>query len=158
MKQIPMTLQGSEQLRKELDYLKFKRRSEIVFDIAAAREHGDLKENSEYHAAREQQGFCEARIKEIESKLSNAQIIDITKIPISNRVVFGVTVNVKNLCNKEIKNYRIVGDDEANLKQNLISINSPIARGLIGKKIGSTTIINTPRGEVKYKILKIEHL
>ncbi|ABF14069.1 transcription elongation factor GreA [Candidatus Palibaumannia cicadellinicola] len=158
MNQIPMTLRGAEQLREELNYLKNVRRPEIIRNIAEAREYGDLKENAEYHAAREQQGFCEGRIQEIESKLSHAQIIDVTKLFPSGKVVFGVTVSVQNLNINEEQTYRIVGDDEANFKHNLISISSPIARGLIGKKKGDIVLIKTPRGEVKYQILKIEYL
>ncbi|MBX4180793.1 transcription elongation factor GreA [Sodalis sp. CWE] len=158
MNQIPMTLRGAEKLRKELDYLKNIRRPEIIKSIVDAREHGDLKENSEYHIAREQQGFCEGRIREIEAKLSNAQIIDVTKLTPSNRVVFGSTVSIEKLNTNEQHKYRIVGDDEANFKQSLISINSPIARGLIGKEEGNLVTVTTPGGEVEYKILKVEYL
>lgn len=125
MKQFPMTLRGAEKLREELDHLKSVRRPEIIAAIAEAREHGDLKENAEYHAAREQQGFCEGRIQDIEAKLSNAQVIDVTKMAANNgRVIFGATVTVMNLDNDEEQTYRIVGDDEADFKQNLISVNS----------------------------------
>lgn len=158
MKQIPMTLRGAEKLREELDYLKSVRRPKIIADIADAREHGDLKENAEYHAAREQQGFCEGRIQEIEAKLSNAQVIDITKMPNSGRVIFGATVSVLNLDTDEEQTYRIVGDDEADFKQNLISVNSPIARGLIGKEQDDVVVIRTPGGEVEYEVLKVEYL
>lgn len=157
MKQIPMTLNGAEKLRKELDYLKKVLRSEIIKSIAEARAHGDLKENSEYHAAREQQGFCEGRIKEIEFKLANAYIIDVTTVNPSNRVIFGVTVDIKNLRTLCEQTYRIVGDDEANLKENMISINSPIARGLIGGKEGDIVIINTPNGEMEYRIVRVRY-
>jgi len=135
MQQIPMTVKGAELLRAELEELKNIKRPQIVAAIAEARAHGDLKENAEYHAAREQQGFCEGRIQEIEGKLSQAQIIDITKIKNNGRIIFGATVTVLNLDTDEEITYRIVGDDEANFKQNLISVNSPIARGLIGKLI-----------------------
>lgn len=158
MNQIPMTLRGAEKLREELDFLKGTRRPQIIADIAEAREHGDLKENAEYHAAREQQGFCEGRIQEIEAKLSNAQVIDVTKMPSSGRVIFGATVSVENLDSEEKQTYRIVGDDEADFKQNLISVNSPIARGLIGKEEGEIVVIKTPGGEVEYEILKVEYL
>ena len=117
MNQIPMTLFGAEKLREELEYLKSVRRPKIIADIAEAREHGDLKENAEYHAAREQQGFCEGRIQEIEAKLSNAQVIDITKMPNTGRVIFGATVSVMNLDSEEEVTYRIVGDDEADFKK-----------------------------------------
>ncbi|MBS0969186.1 transcription elongation factor GreA [Chimaeribacter arupi] len=158
MKQIPMTLRGAEKLREELDYLKSVRRPKIIADIADAREHGDLKENAEYHAAREQQGFCEGRIQEIEAKLSNAQVIDITKMPNNGRVIFGATVKVLNLDTDEEQSYRIVGDDEADFKQNLISVNSPIARGLIGKEQDDVVVINTPGGDVEYEILHVDYL
>ena len=132
MKQIPMTVRGAELLREELDFLKNTRRPEIIKAIAEAREHGDLKENAEYHAAREQQGFCEGRIQEIEGKLANSQIIDVTKIPNNGKVIFGATVVLLNVNTEEEVTYRIVGDDEANIKEGLISVNSPIARGLVG--------------------------
>ncbi|UDG79223.1 Transcription elongation factor GreA [Candidatus Ecksteinia adelgidicola] len=158
MTQIPMTLFGAEKLRTELKYLKTIRRPKIIADIADAREHGDLKENGEYHAAREQQGFCEGRIQEIESKLSNAQIIDVTKMPNTGRVIFGSTVSVLNLKNQETATYRIVGDDEADFKKNLISINSPMARALIKKKQNDVAAVKTPSGDIDYEILKIEYL
>ncbi|MCE1695094.1 transcription elongation factor GreA, partial [Enterobacter hormaechei] len=135
MKQIPMTVRGADKLREELEYLKNVRRPQIIASIAEAREHGDLKENAEYHAAREQQGFCEGRIQEIEAKLSNAQVIDVTKVTNNGRVIFGATVTVLNVDSDEEQTYRIVGDDEANIKENLLSVNSPIARGLIGKEV-----------------------
>lgn len=158
MKQIPMTLFGAEQLRAELDYLKSERRPKIIADIADAREHGDLKENAEYHAAREQQGFCEGRIQEIEAKLSNAQVIDITKLPNTGRVIFGTTVSVINVETEDQVTYRIVGDDEADFKKNLISVNSPMARGLIGKEKDDVVVIKTPGGDVEYEILQVEYL
>ena len=134
MQQIPMTVRGAEQLREELDFLKNVRRPEIIKAIAEAREHGDLKENAEYHAAREQQGFCEGRIQEIEGKLGNAQIIDVTKMPNNGKVIFGATVVLVNTDTDEEVTYRIVGDDEADIKSGLISINYPISRRIIGKK------------------------
>ncbi|MFG6656100.1 transcription elongation factor GreA [Scandinavium sp. M-37] len=158
MQAIPMTLRGAEKLREELEYLKSVRRPEIIAAIADAREHGDLKENAEYHAAREQQGFCEGRIKDIEAKLSNAQVIDISKMPKTGRVIFGSTVQVLNLDNDEETSWRIVGDDEADFKQNLISVNSPIARGLIGKEQDDVVTIQTPGGEVEYEIIKVDYL
>lgn len=158
MQAIPMTLRGADKLREELDFLKSVRRPEIISAIAEAREHGDLKENAEYHAAREQQGFCEGRIKDIEAKLSNAQVIDITKIPNNGRVIFGCTVTVLNLDTDEELTYRIVGDDEADFKQNLISVNSPIARGLVGKEKDDVVAINTPGGMVEFEISKVEYL
>ena len=154
MQAIPMTLRGAEKLREELDFLKSVRRPEIIAAIAEAREHGDLKENAEYHAAREQQGFC----KDIEAKLSNAQVIDVTKMPNNGRVIFGATVTVLNLDSDEEQTYRIVGDDEADFKQNLISVNSPIARGLIGKEEDDVVVIKTPGGEVEFEVIKVEYL
>ncbi|MGP1959845.1 MAG: transcription elongation factor GreA [Arsenophonus sp. NC-TX2-MAG3] len=158
MKQIPMTVHGVEKLRKELEFLKNIHRPKIIAAIAEAREHGDLKENSEYLAAREQQGFCEGRIQDIESKLSNAQIIDVTKMKYEGRVIFGATVTVFNVTTNEDQIYRIVGDDEADIKENLISVNSPIAQGLIGKTMNDMAIITTPGGEVEYEILQVEYI
>ncbi|WP_392552032.1 transcription elongation factor GreA [Orbus wheelerorum] len=158
MQQIPMTVKGAELLRAELEELKTVKRPQIVTAIAEARAHGDLKENAEYHAAREQQGFCEGRIQEIEGKLSQAQIIDITKIKNNGRIIFGATATVLNLDTDEEITYRIVGDDEADFKQNLISVNSPIARGLIGKEEDDSVTIKTPGGDVEFDILKVEYI
>lgn len=158
MQQIPMTVRGAEQLREELDFLKNVRRPEIIKAIAEAREHGDLKENAEYHAAREQQGFCEGRIQEIEGKLGNAQIIDVTKMPNSGKVIFGATVVLVNTNTDEEVTYRIVGDDEADIKSGLISVNSPIARGLIGKELDDTVNITTPGGVVEFDIIEVNYI
>ncbi len=158
MKQIPMTVRGAELLREELDFLKNTRRPEIIKAIAEAREHGDLKENAEYHAAREQHGFCEGRIQEIEGKLANSQIIDVTKIPNNGKVIFGATVVLLNVNTEEEVTYRIVGDDEANIKEGLISINSPIARGLVGKEVDDTVNIITPGGTVEFEIIGVDYL
>ena len=158
MSQIPMTVQGAEQLRAELNELKSVKRPAVIQAIAEAREHGDLKENAEYHAAREQQGFIEGRIQDIEAKLSNAQIIDVTKLPNSGKVIFGCTVTILNLDTDEEVTYRIVGDDEADIKEGRISVNSPIARGLIGKEADDVVVIRTPAGEVEYEILEVEYL
>jgi transcription elongation factor GreA len=158
MNQIPMTLKGAEKLREELNELKSVKRPRIIASIATAREHGDLKENAEYHAAREEQGFCEGRIQEIEAKLSNAQVIDITAMPKTGRVIFGATVTILNVDTDEEFTYRIVGDDEADFKQNLISVNSPMARGLIGKSAEDVAIVKTPGGDVEYEVLKVEYL
>ena len=155
---VPMTKQGSEALEAELDDLKKVQRPRIVQDIADAREHGDLKENAEYHAAREQQSFCEGRIQEIEGKLSNSQVIDIVSLPQTGRVIFGVTVELLNLDTDDKVSYQIVGDDEADVKQGKISVNSPIARGLIGKSEGDEVVIKTPAGEVEYEIETVQHL
>ena len=152
-----MTVRGSDALRAELHELKTVKRPEIVASIAEAREHGDLKENAEYHAAREQQGFCEGRIQDIEAKLSNAQVIDIAKIPNSGKVIFGSTVTLLNIDTDAEVTYQIVGDDEADIKQNRISVNSPIARGLIGKSVDSEIEIKTPGGIVEYEIIAVEH-
>lgn len=158
MQQIPMTVRGIEKLREELNYLKNVRRPEIVAAIAEAREHGDLKENAEYHAAREQQGFCEGRIQEIEAKLSNCQVIDVTKIPQTGKVIFGSTVTIANVDSDDELTYCIVGDDEADFKQNLISVNSPMARGLIGKSIDDIALIKTPGGDVEYEIIDVQYI
>ena len=133
MNKVPMTVAGEQRLREELEQLKSEARPTVIAAIAEAREHGDLKENAEYHAAREQQGFIEGRIQEIEGKLSNAQVIDVTKLPKTGKVIFGVTVELLNLDTDEEVTYRIVGEDEADIKQRRISVTSPIARALIGK-------------------------
>ena len=158
MQSIPMTVLGADLLRQELNELKTVTRPKIVNDIAVAREHGDLKENAEYHAAREQQGFCEGRIQEIEAKLSNVQIIDVTKMPNTGKVIFGTTVTIVNVDTDAEVKYRIVGDDEADIKNNLISVNSPIARGLIGKQVDDSVSIETPKGIVEYEIIEVEYL
>ena len=158
MQRVPMTTAGAEALRKELDQLKKVDRPRISAAIAEAREHGDLKENAEYHAAREQQGFCEGRIQDIESKLSNAQIIDITSIQNTGKVIFGVTVTIVDVDSDEEKVYQIVGDDEADIKSGKLSVNSPIARGLIGREEGDTVQIDTPGGTREYEVDKVEHL
>jgi len=153
-----MTNQGAERLALELEDLKKVQRPRIVNAIAEARAHGDLKENAEYSAAREQQSFCEGRIQEIEGKLSNAQIIDVTKIPHSGKVIFGTTVTIINLDTDQSVTYQIVGDDEADVKANKISVNSPIARALIGKEEGDVVIVRAPGGDVDYEIGKVEHI
>lgn len=158
MNKVPMTLQGEQRLRTELTQLKTIDRPRIINDIAIAREHGDLKENAEYHAAREQQGFCEGRIQEIESKLSGCQVIDVTQIPHTGRVIFGTTVDIINLDTDDAVTYQIVGDDEAEIKDKKISINSPIARALIGKEEGEVVVVKTPNGPVEYEIDQVQHL
>lgn len=158
MNQTPMTVLGAEKLRQELEYLKSELRPKIIEAIAEARAHGDLKENAEYHAAREQQGFCEGRIQDIEGKLSKAQIIDVTKLANNGRVVFGATVTVLKSDTEEEITYRFVGDDEADIKVGLISVNSPIARGLIGKEVDDVAVIKTPAGDVEYEILEVQYL
>jgi transcription elongation factor GreA len=153
-----MTAVGAEALRKELEQLKKVDRPRITAAIADAREHGDLKENAEYHAAREQQGFCEGRINDIEGKLGSAQIIDITQIENTGKVIFGVTVTIVDVDTDEEKIYQIVGDDEADIKKGKLSVNSPIARGLIGREEGDTVQIDTPGGTKEYEIDRVEHL
>jgi transcription elongation factor GreA len=158
MNKVPMTKVGADALEAELEDLKKVQRPRIVQAIAEAREHGDLKENAEYHAAREQQSFCEGRIQEIEGKLSYAQIIDITTIPEGDKVIFGATVDILNVDTDEMVTYQIVGDDEADVKSAKISYSSPIARGLIGKEIGDEVAIQTPAGEVVYEIDSVKHI
>jgi transcription elongation factor GreA len=153
-----MTVEGEKRLRAELLKLKSEDRPRIIQAIAEAREHGDLKENAEYHAAREQQGFCEGRIAEIEGKLADSQVIDITTIPANGKVLFGVTVTIVNIETDEQKCYKIVGDDEAEPKLSKISVSSPIARALIGKLVGDEVLVRTPGGDVEYEIEKIEHI
>ncbi|MBD2859304.1 transcription elongation factor GreA [Spongiibacter sp. KMU-158] len=158
MSQVPMTVAGEKALRDELKQLKSVDRPRIVQAIAEAREHGDLKENAEYHAAREQQGFCEGRIQEIEAKLSNVRVIDITQIPCSGKVIFGTTVTLINCETDEEVTYRIVGEDEANVKAGKISVTSPIARALIGKEEGDVALVTAPGGNIEYEIDQVQHL
>lgn len=158
MSKVPMTAQGEQALRAELDQLKKVDRPRIVQAIAEAREHGDLKENAEYHAAREQQSFAEGRIMDIEGKLSHAQVIDVTAIPRTGKVIFGVTVDLINVDSDDAVTYRIVGDDEADAKLNLISVNSPIARALIGKEEGDVVVVRAPGGDREYEIDQVSHL
>lgn len=158
MSKIPMTKAGEASLREELQRLKQVERPRIVAAIAEAREHGDLKENAEYHAAREQQGFCEGRIKDIEAKLSHAQVIDVKQIENTGKVIFGVSVTLINIETDQVMTYQIVGEDEADVKQGKISVTSPIARGLIGKEEGDEVVVTTPGGVVEYEIDTVEHL
>lgn len=158
MIKIPMTVVGAQRLRDELTRLKSVERPRIIEAISEARGHGDLKENAEYHAAKEQQSFLEGRISEVESKLANAQIIDVTKLPKNGRVVFGTTVNLINVATDEKMTYKIVGDDEADIKQSMISVNSPIARAMIGKNEGDIVVVQTPSGEVEYEVSKINYI
>lgn len=157
MSKVPMTAEGEKALREELERLKKVDRPRISQAIAEAREHGDLKENAEYHAAREQQSFAEGRIMDIEGKLSHAQVIDISAIPRTGKVIFGVTVDLLNVDSDETVTYRIVGDDEADAKQNLISVNSPIARALIGKEEGDAVVVRAPGGDIEYEIDAVRH-
>ena len=158
MQRYPMTPQGEQALKDELQRLKSEDRPRIIAAIAEARAHGDLKENAEYHAAKEQQGFCEGRIQEIEAKLGAADVIEVSKLLQDGRVVFGVTVEIENLDTEERRSYQLVGDDEADYKINKISINAPIARGLIGKREGDEVKIQTPKGEVEYEIMSVKYI
>lgn len=158
MSGVPMTTAGEAALRVELEQLKRVDRPRIIQAIAEAREHGDLKENAEYHAAREQQSFAEGRIIEIESKLAGAQIIDVTTIPRTGKVIFGTTVDLVNVETDKTVTYRIVGQDEADVKQNLISIGSPIARAMIGKQEGDVVIVRAPGGDIEYEIDQVQHI
>ncbi len=154
----PMTLTGAQKLREELRYLKSKERPRIIAAIAAARELGDLKENAEYHAAKEQQGFLEGRIAEIETKLSQAEIIDVTSVAADGRVVFGATVALCNLETDDETCYQIVGEDEADIKLGTISIQSPIARALIGRQEGEVVSVQAPNGSMDYEILSVKYV
>ena len=155
---IPMTPVGEQALRAELDQLKKVERPNIIEAIAEARDHGDLKENAEYHAAREKQGIIEGRIKDIESKLSNAQVIDVTKISANGMVIFGSTVTVMNVDTEEETTYKIVGEDEANIDNHKISVAAPLARALIKKEEGDEIVLDTPKGKVTYEIVKVEYI
>ena len=158
MPKVPMTIAGAERLRAELNELKAVERPKISKAIAEAREHGDLKENAEYHAAREQQSFCEGRITEIEAKLSESEIIDISKVEPTGKVIFGTTVTLFNLDTDESVIYQIVGEDEADVASGKISVVSPIARAIMGKPDGEEVVVKVPVGEVQYEIEKIEHI
>ncbi|MBU1296902.1 MAG: transcription elongation factor GreA [Gammaproteobacteria bacterium] len=158
MKKVPMTVEGEARLREELNHLKTVVRPRVIADIATAREHGDLKENAEYHAAREEQGFAEGRIKEIEGKLADSQVIDVKSLPVSSKVIFGTTVTLFNVDTEETVTYKIVGDDEADVKVKKISYASPIAKAIIGKEEGDEVAIQVPSGEVVYEIEKVEYL
>ena len=158
MQRHPVTVSGLDTLKEELENLKMVVRPSVIDAIAEARAHGDLKENAEYHAAREQQGFVEGRIQELEHKISHSQVIDIAKLPHNNRVVFGVTVNLINTETDEEIIYQIVGEDEADLKEGKISYSSPIARAVIGKELDDVAVVNTPSGEVEYEISSIDYV
>ena len=152
---VPMTTAGVAKLRAELHELKTVARPQIIAAIAEARAHGDLKENAEYHAAREQQSFTEGRIAEIESKLANAQIIDVTTLPPSDKVIFGATVLLLEEDSEEEKRYQIVGEDEADIKGGMLSITAPLARALIGKKKGDMVEVRTPKGTKSYEVVRV---
>lgn len=153
----PLTVAGADKLKEELRRLKSEERPRIVNAIAEARAHGDLKENAEYHAAREQQSFVEGRIREIEGKLSNAQVIDVTTLPKTGKVVFGVTVVLEATEDGASVTYKIVGEDEADIKQGMISVTSPIARALIGKDEGDLVTVRAPGGDTEYEILEVRY-
>lgn len=158
MQRHPMTKEGADSLKQELQNLKTVERPAVSKAIAEAREHGDLKENAEYHAAREQQGLMEARIKQIEGLLGSVQIIDVTKLSPNGKVVFGATVTVLNLDNDEEVTYKIVGEEEADIKHGKISVNSPIARALIAKEEGDEVVVKAPSGDIDYEIVEIQYI
>ncbi len=158
MKRTPMTLRGANRLREELKRLKTVDRPTVIKAIAEARSHGDLSENAEYHAAREQQSFIEGRIQELEHRLSNAEIIDVTTLPASGRVVFGATVELDDQSGGAPVRYQLVGDDEADIKQGLLSVSSPIARALIGKTEGDLVDVTTPGGTRRYEIVSVRYV
>lgn len=155
---VPMTVLGAEMLREELQRLKSVERPRIINAIAEARAHGDLKENAEYHAAREQQSFTEGRILEIEGKLSAAQVIDVTQIENTGKVIFGTTVTLAKAGNQTAVTYKIVGEDESDIKENKISVTSPIARALIGKYEGDVVEVRTPEGATEYEIVEVHYV
>lgn len=157
MSKVPLTVRGAEALREELKRLKGVDRPKVIQAIAEARAHGDLKENAEYHAAREQQGFIEGRIQDIEGKLSNAEIIDVTQMNANGKVIFGATVLLSDEDSGNEVTYQIVGEDEADIKAHRISIGSPIARGLIGKEAGDVVAIRTPAGEKQFEIVEVRY-
>ena len=157
MNKVPLTVRGGDKLREEVHHLKTVERPRVIEAIATAREHGDLKENAEYHAAREQQSFIEGRIQDIEGKLSNAEIIDVAKLDTGGRIVFGATVDLSDEETGDEITYQIVGEDEADIKANLISITSPIARALIGKSVEDIAVVNAPGGEKEFEILAVRY-
>lgn len=158
MNKVPLTLKGAEKLRAELKKLKYEERPKVIEAIAEARAHGDLKENAEYHAAREQQGFIEGRIKDIDGKLSNSQIIDVTEMDAGGKVIFGSTVILLDIDTEKEEKYQIVGEDEASIKQGRISFSSPIARGLVGKEEGDEISISVPDGMREFEILEVLYI
>lgn len=158
MNKVPLTVRGAKMLQDELKKLKTEDRPRIIEAIAVAREHGDLKENAEYHAAREQQSFCEGRIKEIEGKLSNATIIDVTTVNANGKIVFGSTIDLVDEETGDEITYQIVGEDEADIKKNMISVSSPIARALIGKQEGDVAEVQTPGGVRSLEIVEVHYV
>ena len=158
MNKVPITVEGADKLREELKQLKNVDRPRISQAIAEARAHGDLKENAEYHAAKEEQGLSEARIRDIEAKLSNAQIIDIKSLPPSDKVIFGTTVVLYDVDTEEELRYRIVGDDEADISAGMLSVSAPIARAIIGKREGDEVDVQTPGGQKTYEISEVLYI
>ena len=158
MNKSPMTQTGAQALRDELHRLKTVDRPRITAAIAEARAHGDLKENAEYHAAREQQSFAEGGIRDIDGKLSNAEIIDVTKVDAGGKVIFGATVELLNLATEAEVTYKIVGEDEANIKAGMVSVGSPVARALIGKEAGDEVAVQAPGGEIEYEIIDVRYV
>lgn len=158
MSKVPLTARGAEMLREELTDLKSVQRPRVIEAIAEAREHGDLKENAEYHAAREQQSFIEGRIKDIEGKLSHAQVIDVSQMKANGKVIFGATVELLDLDTDASVTYQIVGDDEADIKKGLISFSSPLARAMIGKLEGDDISFDAPGGTREYEVVKVSYL
>jgi transcription elongation factor GreA len=158
MNKVPMTAEGAENLREELQRLKFVDRPRIISAIAEARAHGDLKENAEYHAAREQQSFAEGRIQEIEGKLSNLQIIDVKQLDNDGKIIFGATVKLMNLKTNQPVTYKIVGEDESDINKSKISFTSPISRALIGKFEGDTVQVQAPDGPISYEVFEVEYI
>lgn len=158
MNTIPMTIKGATKLEAELSLLKTQTRQSIIDEIAIARAHGDLKENAEYHAAKEAQAFCEGRIKDLESKLSLAQIIDVTKLPQNGRCVFGTTVTLLNYDTDSNEIYQIVGSEEVDASANMVSCHSPIAKALLGAEVGDDVVVFAPKGEIEYEILEVKYI
>lgn len=158
MTKVPMTVRGAELLREELAKLKSDDRPKVIQAIAEARAHGDLKENAEYHAAKDQQGFIEARIKQIEAKLSNTQIVDVTTIDAKGKIVFGATVDLLDVQSDQKSTYKIVGEDEANINEGLISFTSPIARAMIGRNEGDEVCFSAPGGEKHYEVIEVRYV
>ncbi|NNM58900.1 MAG: transcription elongation factor GreA [Legionellales bacterium] len=158
MRKSPMTASGKEKLQEELEHLKRVARPEVITSLAEARAHGDLKENAEYHAARERQSFLEGRIEHLESLLAHSEVIDIRRIPHTGRVIFGATITLINIDNDETVVYQIVGEEEADIKQGRISVTSPLARAMIGKEVGDVIDVKTPVGLVSYEVSEVQHI
>ena len=155
---MPITKSGSEKLREELQHLKNTERRKVIEAIAVAREHGDLKENAEYHAARERQSFIEGRIKDIEFHLSDSEIIDVSQLASNDKVVFGATVRLYDVDSEKTQNYQIVGEIEADIKENKISVTSPLARAMIGKAVGDDIVVRAPSGERIFEIIELSYI